>query len=458
MKLSIKNKIAAAAMLALCAAGAEAQNSYSGYFLDNYQYRYQMNPAYGNDKSFFSFPALGNLNFSLQGNLNLKDVLYTYNGRTVLFTNPNISAAEVMSNISDKNKLGTNLRLDVINVGFKAFGGYNTVGVNVRANVNAMVPGSLFSLAKEGVTNSTYDIKDLRVKANAYAEIALNHSHNVTRDLRVGGTLKFLVGGGALDAYLNNASLVLGENNWIATTNADVYASVGGFSYEHKVNANNGREYVSGANLDDGYKPQGFGAAVDLGAEYKYGDLSFSASVLDLGFMNWGKTHVASTNGDRTFETDAYTFNANGDASNSFSKEWDKFKDNLDDLYQLSDNGTVSSRSSMLAATVNVGVDYRLPMYKRLHFGLLSTTRINGPFTWTQARLSANINPVNCLSINANVAAGTYGMDFGWMINVSTTGFNIFCGMDNLLGKLAKQGAPLSSNAAINFGINFPLK
>ena len=33
--------------------------------------------------------------------------------------------------------------------------------------------------------------------------------------------------------------------------------------------------------------------------------------------------------------------------------------------------------------------------------------------------------------------------------------FNFFVGQDHLLGKLAKQGVPLSSNGAVNLGMNF---
>ena len=39
------------------AMGATAQNTTSGYFLDNYNYRYHMNPAFGNDRNFVSMPA-----------------------------------------------------------------------------------------------------------------------------------------------------------------------------------------------------------------------------------------------------------------------------------------------------------------------------------------------------------------------------------------------------------------
>jgi hypothetical protein len=41
-------------------------------------------------------------------------------------------------------------------------------------------------------------------------------------------------------------------------------------------------------------------------------------------------------------------------------------------------------------------------------------------------------------------------------MDVHPKGFNMFIGMDHTLGKLAKQGIPLSSNAEFSMGINFP--
>ncbi len=455
---SFLSKILPAAGALLLASSAAAQHTTSGYFLDNYNYRYEMNPAFGNDnKKFFSLPVAGNINVGMLGNLGVSDVIYTRSGKTMLFTNPEISTAEVMKNISDKNTFGANVKLDIMSVGFKGFGGYNAVGIKTVVNANANVPRALFSLAKEGIANQTYDISDMRVRAESYIEMALNHSHDITKDLRIGGTLKFLLGVGAADAYFNQASLTLDENNWTAVTNAEIYASLGGFRYDHDIDSNTGREYVSGGNFDDGFKIQGFGMAVDLGAEYKFHDFTFSAALLDLGFINWGKTQYASTNGNQTISTDAYTFNVDDDAANSFDNEWDSFTDNLDKLYQLSDNGELSSRSRMLGATMNIGVQYELPYYRRLSFGLLNTTRFNAPFSWTQFRLSANVRPVNCFSASANVAVGTYGTDFGWLLNFNVTGVNLFVGMDHTFSKLAKQGVPLGSSASFNFGLDFPL-
>lgn len=441
-----------------CAMGASAQTTYSGYFLDNYDYRFQMNPAFGNDNSFVSFPGLGNLNIHMRGNLHVNDVIYSLNGKTVLFTNPGISEKEAMSKFGDKNRLGTNEKIDILSVGFKAFGGYNAVSLGVVANAEMSVPGAFFSLAKEGITNKTYDIENMFGNANAYAQLALNHSRDIKQvpGLRVGATLKVLVGAGNIDFQFNKAKLRLGEDKWIAQTNADIYASIGGFRYEMDRSKQTGKEYVSGGNLDDGFKPQGFGLGLDLGAEYKWNDFNFSAAVLDLGFISWGATQWASTNGTREIDTSAYIFNADDNAENSFDNEFDRLKDNLAELYQLDNNGELSSRTRALAATINLGASYELPVYRKLRFGLMNSTRINGRYSWTQFRLSANVAPVKFLSADVNLVAGTYGVGFGWLLNIHPKGFNLFLGMDQTIGKLAKQGVPLNSNASVNLGINFP--
>ncbi|MDE7467771.1 MAG: hypothetical protein K2M61_05400 [Muribaculaceae bacterium] len=445
--------------LAAFTLNASAQNTNSGYFLDNYTYRYQLNPAMGNDKGFVAMPGLGNLNVAVRGNLHLKDVLYNVDGKTVLFSNPNVDATQAMKGFSEKNRLGVNLRENIISVGFKAFNGYNTVSLNARADANVIVPKSFFSLVKEGVTNSTYDIRNLGASAIGYAELALNHSREITQvpGLRVGAAMKFLVPFADIDARFNEAYLQLGEDGWNAVTNADVYVNAPKFQFETKTSKEM-REYVSGANFDadGGIKTQGFGMAFDLGATYDWNDFEFSAAVLDLGWMNLSNCHHASTEGYRVVNTDAYIFNPNGEADNSFDKEWDRLQDNLESLYQLTDLGNVNSRNHTMAATLNFGVKYELPQYRKLHFGLLSSTRLAGRYTWTEVRVSANVAPVKCFSADANVAFGTYGTSFGWLANVHLTGFNFFIGMDHTLGKVSKQFVPLSSNASVNLGINFP--
>lgn len=456
--INLKKYIVATAFAAaLATSGLSAQNTASGYFVDDYSYRFQLNPAFGNSKGFVSMPAIGNMNVAMNGNLHLKNVLFNVNGKTTTFLNPGVSVKEVMDGLSERNRIGSSVKVNILTVGFKAWGGYNTLNVNARADIGMKIPRSLFSFLKEGVSNSAYDISDFGAFANAYGEIALGHSRDITPEIRVGGALKFLVGGGNINARLKNSSLILGENDWEIHSNAEIEASVKGLTYETDKNSDTGHEYVNGANID-GAGINGFGMAVDLGAVYKpaaLNDFSFSLAILDLGYIGWNNNMVASTNGDKHFNTDKYVFSPDDDAPNSFDHETDRIRDDISALYELENMGDKGSRSTMIGATMNVGVEYTLPVYRKLSFGLLNTTRIQSGYSWTDFRISGNIAPVKCFDASVNMGVGTFGCSFGWLANIHMTGLNLFVGMDHTLGKVTKQFVPLSSNASVNFGLNF---
>lgn len=447
---------ACAALLALASVtAADAQNIRSGYFVDNYNFQYEMNPAFGNTMNFVSMPALGNIDVAMRGGLHVSDVFHVVDGKTVLFTNPGVSDS-FLKDLPTTGKMGVDFKLNILSGGWKAWGGYNTVTLNARAHADLGVPKEFFRLAKEGLSNRTYDISNMYAKAIGYGEIALNHSRDIKQvpGLRAGATVKFLIGMANMEADFHHADLTLGHDAWIARTNADIYANLGKMRYKTKVN-DRGERYVSGAEMD-GANPNGFGMAFDLGATYKWKDFNFSLAVLDLGWISFNNTQKASTNGIKEVNTDAYTFNANEDAGNSFENEWDRMSDDLDRLYQLEDMGDIGSRTVGLGATLNVGVSYELPYYRRLKFGALSSTRINGKATWSEVRISATCTPVNCFSATVDGVFGTYGAGFGWLLNYYGKGYSIFLGMDNTLGKVSKECIPLNSNASFTFGMAFP--
>lgn len=455
MKKYIKH-ILPAALIAF-AIPAFAQNTYSGYFLDNYMYSFEMNPAKVNmgKTGFVGFPALGNLRVGMQGNLHVSDVLYNYNGQTVLFANPNISATEVMKHISNKNAIGGNTKINLLTAGFKAFGGQNVVSLSAVGNANVSAPKSIFSLIKEGVSNSTYDIKNLRAQASGYAQLQFNHQRDLGKyvpGLQAGAAFKMLFGMANLDAYFDEAYLELGEDAWRAHTKGNMYMNIGNSRYKTKVNDRNGQTYVNGLDID-GIGVNGFGIGFDLGATYKWRDFDFSLALLDLGFISWSKTQQASTNGVREVDTSLFTFGVEGTEAED---TWHELEGKINELYQFEDLGNVGTRTRALRATLNWGVEYELPYYRRLHFGMVNSTCFNSAWTTTEFRFSANVRPVDCFSASANLVAGTYGCGFGWLMNVNVTGFNFFIGMDHTLGKLTKQGLPLNSNAQVNLGINFP--
>jgi hypothetical protein len=140
-----------------------------------------------------------------------------------------------------------------------------------------------------------------------------------------------------------------------------------------------------------------------------------------------------------------------------FNDQADDLVDRLKDLYNLENKGNLGGSGHGIGATLNIGVEYALPMYDKIRFGFLSTTRIHGDYSWNEERLSVNYAPCNFFDMNINGAVGSFGGSFGWMLNLHPVGFNLFLGMDHHLGKLSKQGIPLSTNADFTFGMSFPL-
>lgn len=435
---------------------ATPQSAHTGYFSDSNLYQHTMNPAMGNTTNYYSLPIVGNNNFSFRGNLALSDVLYQVNGRTATFMHPTLSSSEVLKNIKDNNKIGFNTELQVFSIGFNKFDGYNTISINMRGNMHLDVPGELFKLAKEEITNKTYNINNLNTHADAYMELALGHSRQINEQLRLGGKFKLLLAGGKMEAQLNSAQLVLNEDKWTITSDAQVEASIKGFAYKIELDEETHEPYVSGANID-GWGLNGGGLAVDLGAVYEVSDTwSFSASIIDLGFINWTNNFLASTNGLKTFSTDKYIFSVDDEQPNNIDDELERLGNDLKSLYRLEVIGNNSFTFKSLATTINLGASYTLPTYTQLKFGLLNSNHIQKNFSWSDVRASANWTYSHFLSTSLSAAYGTFGGSLGWMINFHPTWFNLYVAMDKPTGKLTKQYIPLSGAGTFHVGLNIP--
>ncbi|MDE6811231.1 MAG: hypothetical protein K2J15_02655, partial [Muribaculaceae bacterium] len=352
--------IIATALGAVTTASALAQASYSGYYLDNYTHRYQLNPAMTDESSngFVTMPILGNMNIGMQGNLHVSSLLYPRDGKTLLFTNPEISTSTVMKNIHNNNQLGANLEFDILGVGFKAFGGQNAVTLSAVADANVGVPGSLFSLLKEGVSNKTYDLSDLRLSASGYAKLQFNHARTISQvpGLKAGAAFKLLFGLANIDGGIDQADLTLGTDAWTARTKGDLYANIKGAKFKYRYD-DDGKKYIDGLDMD-GFGLSGFGIGFDLGATYEWKDFKFNLALLDLGFISWGNTLKATTNGSHDINTNDYTF---GVESGEADATWDKMKADLETLYQFEDRGHSGIRDRSFPTTLNCGEEYTLP-------------------------------------------------------------------------------------------------
>ena len=450
----INKKLLALFSAAASVVGLSAQEASTGFFMENYNMRWQMNPAFGNRLGYIGMPVLGNVNIAANGNFNASDIVYTHQGKTVLFTNPNISAEEVLGNLKNVNRLSINSSFGLLQAGFKAFGGYNNVAFNLKEQSGFALPKSIFSLLKEGVANKNYNIKDLHAKTSIYAEIALNHSREIKQvpGLRAGASLKLMLPVAFAEADFNQLSLDLGENNWKARSDARLRIGMKDLAYKTEVNDRTDTKYVSGIDSEDAkIGINGFGFGLDLGATYEWNDFNFSLAFTDLGVLGFSSVQEASTNGTKTFETETHVIGI-GDGGDS----WDSLVDDLSPLYELQDNGNIGSKSVSLIGKLRAGVDYKFPLYDKLHFGLLNTTSLSSLYPSTEFRLSANVEPVKGVAVSVSGAAGTYGANYGFLLSLGDTGVNFLLGMDYAALKMDKNCFPLTSNVDVHLGINFP--
>ncbi len=149
----MKSKYIIGASLLACASTAFAQETYSGYFSEGYEYRFRMNPAFGNESVKPNFVAIPMLGQRQRGNARQPPRLrrgISTQRKTVLFTNPGISNRKVMNNLSDNNRLGLDMNMPSSPPASKAFGGYNTVVISAHASANAAIPKTSSDCSKRG--------------------------------------------------------------------------------------------------------------------------------------------------------------------------------------------------------------------------------------------------------------------------------------------------------------------
>ena len=457
-----------AALLMVCATSASAQSLNSAYFTNDYKFRHTMNPAFGNEQNYVSVPVLGNFGVDVRGNFGVEDMimdnpLYGQPGekRLTTFMNPNISASSALDGFSTgNNRLIEDMNITLLSAGFKSFGGYNTIELNVKQSLGLSLPYEFFEFAKN-TGNQTYDIGDINLGAQAYAELAFGHSRQLNEKLRVGAKVKLLFGIARADVALKDMKADLAsDDKWTISGKAEANMSLKGLTYKTETkeynNPNKGTyERVNDVDVDGGGLG-GFGMAFDLGAVYKLNDdWTFSAALLDLGFISWSNDMMAASSGE-PFEFDGFRDVAinRDNGGHKLSDITDDLGDQFTEFSNLEDKGDQGGRTTGIGATLNLAAEYTLPVYRQVKFGLLSSTRIRGPYSWTEGRLSANYEPLKWINGGVNFAVNSFAASMGWVLNIHPKGYNFFIGMDHILGSLSKEGIPLNSNASVQLGMS----
>ena len=246
---------AAFALAVTGSALAQTQSSRSAYFLEGSTYRHELNPAFIGERGYFSFPALGNLDFGVQSTAGIGSFLYKLpDGRLTTFMHESVSGQEFVDGLPNRFKLGTNLNENIFSLGFHAWGGFNTLGISIKSDTRINMPSKLFKFMKLGVASengSQYDINGLNMMSTNYAEIAFGHAHTINNHLTIGAKLKALVGLVKANVRIDKLTITASQDAWTITPQgAELYASAKGLIVPTKGETGNYREddYMLDAN------------------------------------------------------------------------------------------------------------------------------------------------------------------------------------------------------------------
>lgn len=447
-------KICAVLSIALTASSTvyAQQNLRSAYFTDGYTYNYKMNPSFAPERSFFAFPVLGNVGIGVESNLGLSTFLYpTADGKLTTFLNSSIPDEQFLGKLKQSNTQNISIDETLFATGFRVGRSFHTIDLSVKMDVASMLPKDLFAFVKSSGSSAAWDISNIGLRGNGRLELAYGYQRSFSEHLRIGARLKVLMGLSQAELLVDNLNLTMNSQKWSvkATGHANISGPFQGILDESADDV----DIMSAVN--ESLSDPSIGAALDLGASYDFLDyFTASLSVIDLGFISWNRTTTTvMPGGEWTFEG----FENLG-TDGSIDEQLASMGDDFQELLKMETTGKDLKKTNMLAATVHLGIEARMPFYERLTFGLLGTQRIDGPFSWTEGRVSANLAPVNWFSLSASYAYSDFGNSVGGVVNIHLPGFNLYAGMDSFLPlmEMTPQYIPVNSlNTNVTFGLTF---
>ena len=445
------------------------------YFLDGYDFRHRLNPATPSARSYFTLPVLGYTSVGVSSNMGVNTFLYpTADGGLTTFMSNQVDTDSFLKKLKNNNLISQDLNTSIISIG--AWGkknGFTTVELNIRETASVNLPRDLFAFMKNVGGAQKYNISNLGVKARAYAELSLGQSQRINDKLLVGAKVKALLGIASAELKMKNLSLEMSEEKWRVEADGTLQASIGDFvnipTYGEVGDIPEGKTAdqidFSHIGINSGFTPAsvlgGFGVAFDLGFSYEvFKGLTVSAAVLDLGFIHWKSSLLASTN-NNSWEFNGFeNVSLDQNSENSIGNQFQKIGEGLQDLTVLYKQES-SAYNEMLSATINAAVEYKMPFWDGMSVGGLFTTRIQGAHTQYEGRVCLNIAAGNCFGFRASYGLSNFGSSFGAYLNLHCRALDFFLGTDSLVTNFA----PLNNlvipykklNLAANFGLAFNL-
>ena len=389
-----------------------------------------------------------------------------FNLNDVFTSSGSLNMTNLIANLKPSNYLTYNLQVDLLSFGIRVKDvNYFSFNLTEKGDVWFKYPKDLMSLLWNGngaYLGQTMNI-DFGLNATHYREWGFGWTHEQNEKLTYGGRFKLLNG---LENFSGKASGTLttsaSDFSITGSSNVKLNSSIDTGNYSHF----NPTSYL----LDF----QNFGMGADLGASYKYNDqFTFSASILDLGFINW-KTNPSNYVSQNPGGTATYSgVSLNGLLSNSqqLSNSFTKMGDSLQKTFNI--NTTHTKYTTFIPAKIYLSGNYKLNPVNSvglllfgevidatLHPGLtvslsshigtsmssmLTYSMYNSAYNIVGFGFSLNMGPVQVYALADNILAllvyNQYVTTTGnsYDLPANTKYFNVRLGINVVIGK--KKGA-----------------
>jgi|GEM_PF-215774 len=428
-------------LLFLCMVlGLSAQQDMMMYNMHGVPQSSYSNPANRFDGKFYiGLPGLSSNYFNFSNTVRYSDVIIK-DGDSLLLSFDNLIAQ-----MEDENYFTFNSRIDLISGGFNV-----SPSTQILINVTEVVSLSfdynkdLIRFIYEGNTaflGTSPNLDNIGINASHYREYGIGASHQLNEKLRLGARFKYLYGMENIYTERSEISMVTDPESYALTAETDIRIHTAGLDQSDAEGDEGFADYFNGRNNS--------GFAVDLGAFYELNDkFSFSASIVDLGYIRWNDfTRNYTSKGNYLY--DGVDIDVFGD--DQVSGEDSPFDQILDSIEtELGFVETKDAYTSPLITKVYLGGNYEIN--ERSFAGLVVKNDIFKGQIKPSFSLSYGRQMTKWITLTGGYSAlnGAYdNISMGAVFDPGPVQFYVMT--DNLLGMVTPQN---TRNLHIRFGIN----
>ena len=352
----------------------------------------------------------------------------------------------MLSKLSKNNYFSAALQPDLLSFGFRLGKNYISFNATEKINVQFRYPKNFMEFVWKGNGGLLgEEVKfNFGINFSHYREYALGFAREINEKLTVGGKFKYLYGMENVWTEKSDISLTTDPNDFAITAKSDIKVNTSGVDSSSTSDINV-KDYL--------FKKKNKGMGIDLGGVYKYTDkISFSASIIDLGFIKWkdGISNYVSDNPNGQFTYHGLDLNQvfNEDSTNN---PGDVIADSLAEIFKV--NTVHNSYKTKLSTQIYLGANYYIA--EKSNAGLLLYSQIFDKSIHPGLALSFNQRVGRWFNVSASYSIynrSYNNIGLGFAINGGPV--QLYIVSDNVLGAVFPQN---TKNLHLHFGFNITI-